>query len=176
MRKKANKKSKPKAKQKTKAKATAKPQARAKPKAGGESASRLAKSPFLSEFRKRMFAANGKSQWPPATISKPDAAVADFKAAIDKMLQVALGPSSAAAPGGPGSAEQHVSDLIGLLPWVKPDNSDIPAEWKTNQDLPKTFRLYEIAWAINFMLNAYANSGGGNGGVPAWPPPSPKPS
>jgi len=136
----------------------------------------LAPSPFLSAFHKRMFASNGKSQWPPATMLKPDAPVADLKASVETMLQAILAPAPVPAPGGAGSAEQHVSQLRASLPWPKADNSDIPPEWNADQDMRLIFRLYEIAWAVNFMLNAYANSGGGNGGVPAWPPPSPKPS
>ncbi len=71
----------------------------------------------------------------------------------------------------PGSVENHVTGLMNQLDW--PATSDIPADWSAPVNRKRQFRYYEVAWAVNFMLEAYANFGGGGGGPRDWPPPGP---
>jgi len=32
-----------------------------------------------------------------------------------------------------------------------------------------TYRMFEVAWAVNFMVQAYTLTGGGGGGPDDWP-------
>ncbi len=128
---------------------------------------------FLKELRKKIIdGATKKSLWPTATMTPPAVPLADLQAALSILFNSADQPGPMPPVSGmPGSVENHVTGLMNQLDW--PATSDVPADWSAPVNRKRQFRYYEVAWAVNFMLEAYANFGGGGGGPRDWPPPGP---
>jgi len=128
---------------------------------------------FLKELRKKLIDPLTKqSRWPLATMALPADPLADLQAALSIMFLSAHQPGAMPpVSGNVGTVENHVTSLMNLLNW--PAAADIPADWNVPANRKRQFRYYEVAWAVNFMLEAYANSGGGGPGPRDWPPPGP---
>jgi hypothetical protein len=127
---------------------------------------------FLKELRKKLIDPVSKlSLWPTAAMPPP-APLADLQAALSIMFVAADQPGPLPpVSGNAGTVENHVTALMNLLDW--PATADIPAVWSAPPNRKRQFRYYEVAWAVNFILEAYANSGGGGPGPRDWPPPGP---
>lgn len=173
MKKKTPKRPKPKAKTKTRPK----PKPRPKPKGKAKSFSKLTqyaviqKSPFLVALRNVLFDSNGDSQIP-AGGAQASTAIPDLQRALEMMFLVAdlKIPTASATPG---FAEQTIINLRASVPWPDATNADVHPDWNTTPGNIRAFRLWEVAWAVNYFLEAIAKSGGGGGGKPNWPPPPP---
>jgi len=172
-------KKKPKKNTRAPAKRTARPKTRTKPKPAPnpraiykKPASGILMTDFLKELRKRLIDPSKKSLWPPVTMAQPQGALADLQTALGIMFTAAHQPGAMPpVSGAAGTAENHVTTLMNQLNW--PATADIPVDWSVPAQRKRQFRYYEVAWAVNFLLDAYANFG--NSGSPPrdWPPPGP---
>jgi hypothetical protein len=167
-------------KSKTKAKAKSKPRTRkktarartAKPRttSGG-----LLASQFLTEIRKEFLGGANPPPWPgPAQPEAKRTLIRELPEVLRVMLEVLedLAPLPAGAPAG--SAVDRFIRAATRAGW--PNNgADIPREYRNttaNQNLTAAFRRYELASAINLMVQAYHRSGAG-GGASSFPPEKP---
>lgn len=175
-------KKKPKKKAKALAKRTVAPKKKSKPKPPPApnpraiyqkpESSTVLMTDFLRELRKKLIDPVTKSSLWPTAAMPPPAPLADLQAALGIMFVAADQPGPLPpVSGNVGTVEKHVTDLMNLLDW--PATADIPADWSVPANRKRQFRYYEVAWAVNFMLEAYANSGGGGPGPRDWPPPGP---
>jgi len=124
-------------------------------------------SEFLAEVWEQFFNADGSSKWPglPAN-TLAERAKAELPAALDALFRCAVSdeplPEADAA-----TALGKLKAAADEVDW--PDESEIPDAWPADQE--DTYRLYEVACAVNLMLRAY-RVGGGGGGPRDWPPPT----
>lgn len=171
MKKKTPKKPKPKPKPKAKPKARPRPKGKSKNISKGSKYVTIAKSPFLVALRSELFDLNGNSngKWP-ANASELATANADLQMALKLMFDVANNNLTSPSPT-PATPEGIVIKLMAQVPW--PGTNDIPAPWNVNAAGQRAYRFWEVAWAMNYFLEAYAKSGGGGGGPKGWPPPPP---
>lgn len=160
---------KPKKKSKQKTKARKKP-ARPRTTSGG-----LLVSRFLTEIRKEFLGAANAPAWPGQP--QPEAKrilIRELPEVLRVMLEVLedLAPFPAGAPAG--SAVDRFIQAATRAGWPN-DGADIPREYRNTaakQNLTAMFRRYELASAVNLMVQAYHRTGAG-GGASSFPPEKP---
>jgi hypothetical protein len=125
----------------------------------------MIESDFIVEFRKKFIDEDGAPLWEP-DVSMPMAVSNDIAAVLRKLYLLAEGKPQASS-GDPGSAELMVSELITELGW--PASPPVPTDWQTTPGAIRFFRRYEIACAVNILLQTRSLVDGGNN-PPGWPP------
>jgi hypothetical protein len=179
-RKKAKTKAKTQTKTKAKAKAKARPKPKTRPKASGRSKTRttpggLLASRFLGEIRNEFIGANNPPAWPGQP--QPEAKhilIREMPEVLRVMLEVLEDLASFQTGAPAGSAVDRFIKAAQRVGW--PNNgADIPREYRNtpaNQNLTAMFRRYELASAINILMQAYHRTGAG-GGSSSFPPEKP---
>jgi len=125
----------------------------------------LLQSTFLREVRRQFFTSGNSSSWPRPSpgIRKQDVAAAEMPLALWAMFRkITMEEAMPAVPAG--TALGRIKAAADAAKWPG-TRSKVPAAWKPRT---ATYRLFEIAWAVNIMMEAYAKSGGG-GGPRDWP-------
>ena len=125
-------------------------------------------SDFLNKVKGQFFKPDGTSKWPgEPEISQVPRAKAELPIALEKLFQSALlGIPLPAADPATALGKLKKAANASKWPTVK---SKIPASWPKRDRA--TYRLFEVAHAVNIMLRAFARRGGG-GGPRDWPPPT----
>ena len=129
-------------------------------------------SAFLAKVREKFYNEDGTSNWPGRPEPTHDArAKVELPAALDALFRrVAF--HEALPPEPPEPAETALTALGRLkaaaveVNW--PGAAAIPVAWPALDE--RTYRLYEVACAVNIMIRAFNDSGGG-GGPRDFPPP-----
>lgn len=125
----------------------------------------IARSDFLIALRQQFFDATDTATWPPSRDAKKRKAQAATQApvALKAMIRTAALdkplPTAAAA-----SALGRVRAAAAASGWPKAP-SKAPTAWTGSV---AKYRLFEVAAAIDIMMDALANKGGG-GGPSDWP-------
>lgn len=125
----------------------------------------LLQSTFLREVRKQFFDSRGKPTWPKALpgIRKQDVAAAEMPLALWALFRrVAMEEDMPSVPAG--TALGRIKSAAKAAKWPGP-GSKVPTAWKNRK---ANYRLFEVAWSVNILLEAYARTGGG-GGPRDWP-------
>ncbi len=124
-------------------------------------------SAFLAKVREKFYNEDGTSNWPGAPEhDHDDRAKAELPAALDALFRRAA--FNDALPPDPG-AETALGRLKAAAVEVDwPGTAAIPDDWPALDE--RTYRLYEVACAVNIMIRAFNDSGGG-GGPRDFPPP-----
>jgi len=129
----------------------------------------MLESDFLTQVREKFIGSGAEPNWPGATEPDPIAKAAlELPDVLGAMFLLVEGRTTSLLGGAPGTALAILNDAATAAQWPS-DNSAVPAEWKDSKQI---FRRYEVACAINIMLEAYSSTGGG-GGPRDWPPEHP---
>ena len=145
-------------------------------KSGSLSKFGMVDSKFIAKLRTEFLGAAGATLWGPgfASPASPNLKAmigADLADAFRSMFLVLEDTVNAPAPlpGTTDSATQRVASVIAATGWPDNDtNFAVPAEW---DEADQVFRRYEIACAVNILLQAYNLHF--PGGPPEWPPHKP---
>jgi hypothetical protein len=98
--------------------------------------------------------------------------LAEMQAAFRWMFQAVDLPSVKRTNGAKGSAVQLIADVAKQTKWPKSPSQKGPALGKGWEKHNKAFRRYEVAAAMNILMNAF-NVGGDTGQGTPWPPQHP---
>ena len=125
----------------------------------------FAQSRFLEALREEFFDDHEMPTWPPAEDPEVRTAQArrQMPAALRAMILAVEAKEAPEGAGGPGTALGKVKQAAADTRW--PKGSRVPPQWKKMKGL---YRRFEVAWAINIMMEALARSGGGSG-PKQWP-------
>ena len=129
----------------------------------------MIESEFIVEFRKKFIDDDGVPLWEPSV--EQHVAVSNDIAAVFRKLYLLLESQQQSPSGDVGSAERMVSDLLVTMNWPNGD-PPVPTEWQVSAGAKTTFRRYEIACAMNILLEA-RNLLDAAGNPPGWPPKRP---
>jgi hypothetical protein len=132
-------------------------------------------SEFIAEIRAQFIGAGAKPTYPGVAqdIAVPKV-IEELPEALEAMLSVREDGANFPATATAGSALELVIAAAKKTGWPK-KTSSIPEEWRktdTDSNRTATFRRYEIASAINIMIQAYNRNGSG-GGSTDFPPEKP---
>jgi hypothetical protein len=125
----------------------------------------IARSDFLIALRQQFFNATDRATWPTSRNAKQRKSQAAEQAAVALKAMIraaALGkplPTAAAT-----SALGRVRTAAAATGWPKAA-SKAPTAWTGSE---AKYRLFEVAAAVDIMMHALANKGGG-GGPKDWP-------
>jgi len=132
-------------------------------------------SEFIAEIRAQFIGAGVKPTYPGVAqdiaVSK---VIEELPEALEAMLSAREDGTDFPATATAGSALELVIAAARKTGWPK-KTSSIPEEWRktdTDSNRTATFRRYEIASAINIMIQAYNRNGSG-GGSTDFPPEKP---
>jgi hypothetical protein len=133
----------------------------------------MAGSDFLQSVKAQFFDKDNKEAalWPgdPAD-SQIARAKAELPVALEKLFHTALtGVPLPAADDGTALARLKAAATATKWPTAE---SKIPNTWPV--DKKADYRMYEVAYAVNLMIRAFCDRGGG-GGPRAYPPPPDNP-
>jgi len=81
-------------------------------------------------------------------------------------------PPAPPLPGTPTSATQLMASLITQTGWAEDIDGKVPVPAPWNAADEDQFRRYEVACAMNILMQAYSLFGE-SGGRPTWPPEKP---
>jgi len=131
----------------------------------------MVESEFLKKFRAKFIgdAENPPWPWPRQTVNTPLEFANEF-VAVFRSLFMLLEDDDVPPAGPPNSAKQMVKDLIEETVWPSGAMVPVPDPWKVNR--VRAFRRYEIAAAINILMEAY-NARGPGGDPSGYPPQRP---
>ena len=122
-------------------------------------------SDFLKALYEQFFDRNAKPKWPgPPPATRPARALHEIPEALTALLTERINGTSL-PQAQPGTAPHLVSEAARITGWPGP-GSKVPANWQGDM---ATYRMFEVAWAVNFMVQAYTLTGGGGGGPDDWP-------
>jgi hypothetical protein len=128
----------------------------------------MVESEFIVQFRGIFFNDEGVPQWDPNV--EQHVAVSNDVAAVFRKLYLLLKEQPQSPSGDPGSAERMVSDLLATMDW--PNDPPVPNDWLADDGTKRVFRRYEIACAMNILMQVLnvLDPGGDPAG---WPPKRP---
>src|SRR3954471_5618207 len=135
--------------------------------AGDVSIIGMIESPFLKAFRDKFIGSGAEPAWPRATVNTPAEFATEF---TDLLRTLFLRREASVSPpdGAPGSAKQMIKELLDDTQWPDKIKSPVPEPWNSNGHFV-AFRRYEIACALNILMQTY-NSSGQGGGIGGYPP------
>ena len=124
-------------------------------------------SDFLKALYDQFFDAQEKPTWPGDPAETRDVrALQQIPEAFNALLTRQIsGGQLAQAHGVDRTALSLVNKAAATSGWPGA-NSGIPDGWKADA---ATYRLFEVAWAVNIMVQAYTLVGAGGGGPDDWP-------
>jgi hypothetical protein len=124
-------------------------------------------SDFIDQLRAKFLGT--PPPWPRASVKTREQVLAEISAAFRAMF-LRVERSKPIPSAAKGSAVQLVGEVVKATRWPK-DNplAKVPDHWKDNV---RTFRRYEIAAAMDVLMQAFNASGGGGSGS-EWPPDRP---
>jgi hypothetical protein len=125
---------------------------------------------FLKKFRKKFSSSDAdNAPWPRQSTDTPLEYANEFVAVFRSMFM--LLEHDIVPPEGPArSARQLIKELIAETGWPDGESVPVPEPWIPTRY--RAFRRYEIACAINILMQLF-NKGGPGGDPSGYPPKRP---
>jgi hypothetical protein len=129
----------------------------------------MVESVFLKKFREKFLGTGGPRPWPRAAVNTNAEFTTEFTDVFRSMFQRLEASIAAPQSNVDGSAKQMIQQLLEETGWPNPAKAPVPEPWKSDGH-EGVFRRYEIACAMNILMQAYHNDQPIGGGISSFPP------